>query len=444
MNANRIFGALTIILSLMLLAVAIALAQPAPIPFRQELYTLNSGVHVGLADKSIMAFREVVRAPEAPWLQLHFSDYNLGQRSYITLTSLQDESQQRLDEKSLTRYLGSSAYFNGDAVEVKLYVAPGEKGIFFRLSEIIVGEWAGQPKSLCDGDNRVSSTDPRVGRIMPIGCTGWITSNGAHLTAGHCTAGALMWWLQFNIPPSLADGTVQHPPPEDQYWIVQGSIVWFDDGNGQIGNDWAVFACEPDDSTDLLPVHAQGAFYRMSRDNNPSNVRVTGVGQDNTPPGSTGGLNSDSQTLQTDSGSYLGETVEGPSDVRIEYTVDTEPGSSGSPVIILGTTLTVGIHTDGGCSPPSEGNEGTGFEHDNLENAIRTFPGPNATYVDKDHPVTLEDGTVFRPYNTVAEGITAVTSGGILSIVTGSYDETMTISKAMTLVAPVGMVTIGQ
>ena len=41
------------------------------------------------------------------------------------------------------------------------------------------------------------------------------------------------------------------------------------------------------------------------------------------------------------------------------------------------------------------------------------------------------------------EAVNEVSTGGIVSIVTGFYNETMTISKAMTITAPVGMVTIG-
>ena len=388
-------------------------------------------------------FNEVVRVSDAPWLQLHFGDYNLGKRSYITITSLKDGSHQRLNHKNLTKCRNSSVYFNGDAVEVELHIAPGEKDVFFNLAEITVGEWVGAPESLCGQDDRVSYTDRRVGRIMPVGCTGWIVSNGVHLTAGHCEDGHNMDMLEFNVPPSWPDGTVRHPLAEDQYDIDQNSIVWFDDGDG-IGNDWAVFACDPNPQTNLLPVQAQGYFFRMSRDDSPSTVRVTGYGVDSTPPGSTGFRNSDSQTQQTDYGSFLGEVVEGPSDVYIEYAADTMGGNSGSPVQREGSFITIGIHTNGGCIPPSTGNRGTSFENDALENAIQTFPGTNATYVDKDYAVVSEDGTVFRPYDTVSEAVNGATSGDIVSIVRGSYNEQMTISKTMILSAPVGKVTIGE
>ncbi|MBA7679562.1 hypothetical protein ES703_87860 [subsurface metagenome] len=454
-------------LTLVVLAGAGALplwAQPAPIPHHLEPYRLDSGVQKGLEAETASLFRETVQVPGVPWLRLHFDDYDLGEQSFIRITSLADGAQQILDADSLTQWYNRSAFFNGDAVEVELYVAPGETDVFIKMQEITVGEWADGGdvwtaggdvgiENICgDDDDRVRSTDPRVGRIVPVGCTGWIVSNGAHLTAGHCTdgTGTDMQTLEFNIPDSLANGTIQHPGPEDQYPIDAGSIVFFNDDDGYIGNDWAVFGCNANSNTGLLPVQGQNAFYRMSRDHSPADVRVTGCGQDDMPRGSTGSWNSDNQTLQTHWGEYLGERVEGSSDVIIEYIADTMGGSSGSPVIIYGRTTTLGIHTNAGCDPPNNGNQGTGFEHDNLENAIQTFPGSNVVYADVLHLVALENGTVFRPYNTVTEAITWVLNNGMVSIVAGSYTRvagnTFTAGadgKRMTLVAPVGTVTIG-
>lgn len=429
-------------------------AQPAPVPFHKEPYRVASGALASTEKRTVVRFRETVRAADARWIRLHFSGYNLGKRSYVTITSLQDNGQQRLDGKSLPQWGNSTAMFNGDAVDVELYVAPGEQGIFINVGEITVGESVAPTtaeerlaveESICATDNRVPSSDARAGRIMPVGCTGWIISNGAYLTAGHCT-GTNMQILEFNVPASRANGDTVKSAPQDQYAIDASSIVFFDDGPGFVGNDWAIFGTFPNANTGLLPVHAQGAFYRMSRDDSPANVRLTGYGLDNTPPGSTGSWNANSQTEQTDSGSFLKEDVEGPSDVILEYTVDTTGGNSGSAVMSTTNSVAIGIHTNAGCNPPDDGNTGTGFENNNLENAIQTFPGANVVYADKEHPVALEDGTIFRPFDTIGEAVTAVTTptGGIISIVTGSYDETLTINKAVTLTAPVGAVTIGK
>ena len=441
---------LTIGLILLLIGPPLAgLAQPAHVPMHRETYGLDSGKHDNLTKSSVLAYKDQIRVSSVPWLRLSFSEYYLGTASYVKMTSSEDGAWQRLDAKGLGQWQNGSAFFNGDEVKVELHVAPGDRGVFFRIKEIVVGERdaevSGQ-KSLCGSDDRISSTDPCVGRIIQPDssaiCTGWIVSNGAHLTAGHCCDGLVLFVLQFNVPASDCDGTINHPGPGDQYAIDPGTVIWYH-GPDQ-GQDWAIFGCFPNTNTGLLPVHAQGCFYRMSRDHDPEYVRCTGYGTDMTPIGCTGGFNGDNQTQQTDMGTFFGEYIEDPDDVVLEYMVDSEGGASGAPVQILGTGVTIGIHTSGGCDPPLVGNHGTGFENDDLENVIQTFPGPAVVYVDRNPPSPLQDGTVFRPFWFVNLGVTAVPSGGVVSIVTGSYDEAVTINKAMRLEAPVGPVVIGR
>jgi hypothetical protein len=288
-----------------------------------------------------------------------------------------------------------------------------------------------------------------------------MVSNRANLTAGHCILPETDT-LQFSVPESLSDGTPVNPPPEDQYPIEpETTIIWMHEA---IGSDWAVFKTYVNSNTGLHAVHAQGAFYRMTRDLAPSTVVVTGYGLDWSPPGtdpfncdvfSTHSCNSASQTQQTDTGSYLPEIVLEPERVIIEYTVDTTPASSGSPVIALPVgdwpPLTMGIHTNAGCDPPDEGNQGTGFEHDNLELAIQAFLGwVNVVYVDGGHYDTVsEDGSVFRPYDTFAEGVTDASDNPptpLLAVVAGAYDDVTTIplmiDAPMLIRAPVGNVLV--
>jgi hypothetical protein len=451
-------GGLTLLITT--LSAATAWAQMGYFPAHREAYWIDSGTHDGMGAKSFEAFREVVQAPQAPWLRLHFSEYDLGAESFLTITALKDGGQQRLDAVSMVHYRSSSVYFNGDAVEVALHVAPQDRGVYVRMNEITVGEWVGGqpiPKHLCSGDSRVSSTVDAVGRIVDVNaggdtvatCTGFIVSNGTHLTAGHCRTYNIMDIIQFNVPSSLSDGTIQHPGGDDQYSINFSSIVWDDDTNGtncpgvDCGQDWAVFACHPNSSTGLLPVQAQGLFYRMSRDDTPDYLDVTGYGDDYVPVGSTGFFNSDNYTQQTDWGDYVREVIEANDDVVVEYLVDSRPGNSGSPVIPLGYVKTIGIHTDGGCNRPDTGNFGTSFENDSLEVAIHTFPGDNVVYVDY-YTYSNRDGTVLRPYETVFDAYKNAPSGSIISIVSGIYSETITITRPITLMAPVGTVVIGQ
>lgn len=414
--------------------------QPsAPIRYRVVPYALHSGPLSNQADDSAVAFRQLIKEPGAPGLRLHFSDYQLGEASFITVTALADGERQLLDAQILAAWQGWTAFFNGDAVEVTVNLPPGESGISFRIDSMTVGGLVDPPEEqeICGTeDDRVPSNHPALGRIT-AGCTGWLISNGAGLTAGHCAGSGQM--LQFNVPPSLSDGTVVNPPIADQY-----PITYFASAAGGLGNDWAVFAIGPNSNGQTV-VQRQGAFFRMSRDLAPTTLREFGYGIDGPPPlFGDGPKNADSQTQQTHEGPFVSETITSPSVVVIRFRIDDENGSSGAPVIDTSNGSTIGVATNAGCTDTGGSNGGTGFENDNLENAIQTFPATNVEYVDRGHPIASEDGSVFRPWNTVEEGISAATTGATVSIVKGTYNnESLTITKPVTLRAPVGVVTIG-
>ena len=95
--AKAIIGLLTLLLPV------IAVAQPATIPYRKQPLTVVSEAHDGateLATKDRIAFSQTVQVPDAAWLQLHFGERSLGEQSYITITSLKDNHQQRFNAKS--------------------------------------------------------------------------------------------------------------------------------------------------------------------------------------------------------------------------------------------------------------------------------------------------------------------------------------------------------
>jgi V8-like Glu-specific endopeptidase len=433
--------------------VSCAQTQQGPVLlYDRQAYPLDSGMHAGVGDETAVAYEHTVRIAGAQWLRLHFGDYYLGQRSFITITSLQDGSRQRLDATSIREWGDSSGFFNGDAVVVRLHVAPGDAGVFFRLEEVSAGGPAAagplSPQAtteLCGTDDRHQTDDPAVGRfIFDDGvsrisrCTGYIASNAAVLTAGHCAefgAYHAPVAVEFNVPDSDGAGNTSFALLDDQYPLVR--VDFRDNG---VGDDWGVLSAHRNSNTRLLPVHAQGKFYRLALagDVSPPDVRVTGHGVDTTP-------NEWNRTLQTDIGDYLGETGDA-SRASIEYIVDTMSGNSGSPVIspTTGISVSIGIHTAGGCNPPGDGNNGTSFLRSALADVIEDFPGENTVYVDRRHPIAAENGTPFRPYDLVSEGRDNVPVNGIVSIVAGTYTRTLTIDKAMTLIAPVGHVIIGK
>ncbi len=412
--------------------------------WKHVAYPLDSGTHAGTEDVR-MAYQQSVKVDNVSSMRLHLGDYDLGKYSFLAISSLEDGATQFHDAETLKEWQGSSVYFNGDEVEVALYVDPKDSGVFIKLEqvEVDIGGACLTPVGICGADNRVSSSDPAVGRFPAGnsppggGCTGWIISNGALLSAGHCTPGGV---LQFNVPASDSDGTLNHPPAEDQYMVDGGSVVAVNNS----WDDWAVYACFANTNTGLLPVQGQGSFYRVSQDSSPNTVRATGYGYDASPIDSQN-WNSDHKTQQTSTGSYVEQVGSGNS-VRIRFRVDVTCANSGGPLIVNNSSLTVGIVKSAGCENGDDGfNNAVGFDNPDLADAIQTFPGPFVTYIDTGHGIGAEDGSAFRPYDAFVDGIAGATGGDIVSIVRGSYPVPggTVVSKQLLLQAPVGNAVIG-
>jgi V8-like Glu-specific endopeptidase len=344
--------------SLFFLSSGILLAQPAEIPYHVEPYVLESGIFNGnglSGSGATEVFSGTIKFHNIPWLQLHFSDVNLGRESYLIITSLKDYYWQKLDAVSIEQWNNFSAFFNGDAVEISLFAAPLDDNIFFNMNEIVVGEWEGGNliESICGADDdRVASDHPATGRLVNIGCTGWIIPNGKIVSAGHCLGGANV--MEFNVPISLPNGAIQHPGPEDQYSVDASTIVGTGSG---VGNDWGVFEVFPNAITGLMPREAQSAYFTLVQDLGPDSIRITGYGVDGPPPGhGNGQRDSTNQTQQTQSGPNAGS-----SGTTMRYVTDTQGGNSGSPVIDEATGFALGVHTHGGCSSSGGNNNGTSF-----------------------------------------------------------------------------------
>jgi len=425
-----------------------------------------------------VVFLGTIEEPGASWIRIQMGHYNLGGRSYVQFAGQKDGAVQKHTARTLPPWNDWSAFFNGDSVDVTLHVAPGERGIFVEIEQAAYN-YPGEmlradpdpPDSvhdLCGSDNRNSSTALRVGRLQNGNpnalCTVYLIANGALLTAGHRQPFIVDGYTiaEFDIRGSGADGQIVQSFPQNQFPIDTSSLNFANNGQG---DDYCVFGVGPN-TLGEQPAVAQGAFFRLSHDLNPSDVRVTGCGIDNTPAGTgsqngSGGCNgtadcceldgggnctcdcnSNHRTLQTSVGSYLGENTTS-AGIELEYQVDTGAGNSGSPVIDFDLDVAIGIHTNSGCTDDT-GNTGTSFAHSPLQDAINDFPGADTVYVDKDHPVPFDAGTMFRPWHFVAAGVFTASPGGIVSIVTGSYNETLTIDQPMTLIAPVGSVVIGR
>lgn len=441
----------------------------------------NSGAHQApdgpLLDESggkilTNAYATLIQAPDVNLIRVHFSQFELGRHSEIRLTSLKDGHVQRFTHESLAEWNGWSAIFNGDAVLVQLLVAPGDIASFSIL-ELAINDPPrpgdeGLALSLCGDDNRVSSSDSRVGRLSGPncgdggncgGCTAWLTSIGSAITAGHCGNGQ-GGLIEFNVPMSASDGTPNAAPPEDQYPV---GTTWYAFQNGGDGFDWAIMNVGANANTGLRAHWVQGYFHLSpALPSDGATLRITGFGVDNTPTGSNPfnccawdndgncthpGCNSTSLTRQTSTGPKTDHDSN-----RLFYQVDTEPANSGSPVIRSSNSFAIGVHTHGGCVEQQFGeNKGTRLTQSVLSAWLVNFLNDNygpSVFVDWANVSTFEAGLPLFPARTVPAGAVIAPTGGTVAIAGGSYPasagNTGTISNAVTLRAVSGVVTIGQ
>ncbi|MBL8863217.1 MAG: trypsin-like serine protease [Planctomycetes bacterium] len=329
----------------------------------------------------------VADVPAAPWVRLHFGQVELdgdplsGAATRLRLTSLLDLGVQLLDARTSAQWGHTSAYFNGGAVLVELVAPPGAGPSRVRLTHVHAGLAIPGEETICGAtDDRVLSNDPRAARVVPVGCTAWLIDDCAKcfLSAGHC-AGTSLQVAQFNVPPSTASGSLQHPPPSDQYAIDLASKQT--NGGQGIGNDWAYFGVFPNSTTGLTPFQAQGQTYVLAAP--PpfaagDSIRITGYGTDSTPSTSN-------QVQQTHSGPWNSASGN-----ALNYATDTTGGNSGSPILHEPTGTAIGIHTHGGCSSTAgTGNNGTASTLAALQSALASPLGVCRAGIEAEGPLPV-------------------------------------------------------
>ena len=436
---------LSVLASLFLIvALAAAFGAPAdaqePIPHDYVSWTYDSGLVNSSADTSAVIASETVRVENASWLRLYFHGSDLpvdveGRSSRIRITSARDGAVQTLDARELLRWRYSSAMFNGDEVRVELLADAKAPAARLKIRELMVGETSGFEKSICGAvDDRVLASDPKSARIMPVGCTGWLIDDefGCFLTAGHCLGSSLSV-VQFNVPLSNPDGTVNHPGPEDQYPIDATSVQGVDGG---IGNDWGYFGAFANSETGLNPVDVQGSTFVLG---DPpitpagETIRITGYG---TVSGTQGTPQTWSQVQTTHNGLFVSISGGGGSTPSLQYSVDTTGGNSGSAVLNEDNGLAIGIHTHAGCSAGGGANNGTAMSHPGLQDGLANplgicLDGPPLLTIDVPEPVVdpvPPAGTSFDVTILGLDGLPQTLDSATLTYDDGSGDVTVPLS----------------
>jgi len=259
-------------------------------------------------------------------------------------------------------------------------------GLRGRLSEAL--------KSQCgDDDDRVPSFDRRIGRLMPMGCTAWLISEDVFVSAGHCVDEGNQdrysngWYVEFDVPNSTSNGRPMPSDPEDQYPVRYGVPAinihptrredWFEFG---VGNDWTVGRLLPNVISEHTAGQAQGCWFNLMYGQSLTSipeVRITGYGRVIPGYGNERVPLILNRAQQTHVGAFLSSES---TDFRLLYSVDSEGGNSGGPVIDEQTNFAIGVHTHGGCRSRREANHGMSNEHPMFKAAVERYLGVDPTY----------------------------------------------------------------
>ncbi len=344
--------------------------QTLPPPSHEVSVSADSGF-CDNGDGYCTVWSKTLTVEGANWLQLHFGAVVLTegelQSSKLKITSLKDGAVQFLDSESCAQWRNKSAFFNGDSVKVELVAHEGAERNRVLVEMITAGDNPGPPQqSVCGSvDDRQLSNDVRVGRTNN-GCSAWLFDDRTNcmITAGHCTPG--MNTVFFNVPLSNGNGSLNFPPPSDQYAVDPDSVQF---QNAGVGDDWCYFGCFNNSTTGLSPFEAQGDSFELAAPNSNTfdasdSIRITGFGVTSSPVNPTF-----NQAQKTHAGPFVSF-----SGTALRYEADTTGGNSGSPVIDALTDVAYGVHTHGGCNSFG-GNSGTGYNHPDFLAAVANPQG---------------------------------------------------------------------
>ncbi|MDP6158867.1 MAG: hypothetical protein QF534_08505 [Phycisphaerales bacterium] len=294
------------------------------------------GLNTGNLDNDIkeqhVLFDDIVAIDNAAWIRLHFGATKLDRDSFIRVTSLRDGEVQELDASTLSLWKSSSAYFNGNAVRVELIAG----GLTNNTMSIETATWElmdsdrGDGCGICSADDRTPSSDNRFARLMPVGCSATMYStDSCFVTAGHCLYSADV--LEFNVPDSNSNCSVNHPPVVDQFPVIAQA------GNdGGVGSDYGGMKAGTNSSGET-PYERYGTMAPIASSIPSSGyLTVNGYGVDSQCVRS--------QTQQFCDGPMLSLTSD-----TVIYNLDITYGNSGSSILYNGEIIGVVTHCSYSC-----------------------------------------------------------------------------------------------
>jgi hypothetical protein len=323
-------------------------------------YHVDSGIRQNPTGAAATTFHHTVRVEGAASMRLYFGDVQLEKKSFIRITSLLDNQIQELDRGALALWGNASAHFNGDTLVVEL-VADAKTRRNRLITMAVRSEAAGQrvmgldwPCGICGPDDRIPSSEPWSCRLLPAGGSASVWNEESCLVScGHAMLAEESMWVEFNVPPSNGDCSINAPPIEDQFPIV--AFIFANEG---WGNDWAVMA--PGTNNLGQTIFDRYGEFRPIAGTAPSPgdpLALWGFGID--PPQCE-----ESSTQQTSGGS-----VTSVSSLFLSHDVDATHGCSGAGLIRDGEIVGIATH----CPCP---NKATRVDHPEFVVARQILGGP--------------------------------------------------------------------
>ena len=201
---------------------------PEPVVGTVQPYSYASKTVTNSTRDLLLVDQHVVRRTGASFLQIEFGTVVLSEESILEIEGLRDRETQVFEFDTWDPNVPHSAYFNGDAVRIRLWAGRGATQDRFMIRSLGVGNEAiSSPQTICgSADDRTPSSDARVARLIVrrgtnIGvCTGWlISSNRGFATAGtllraaavadHCRVQRAAFVRSREDDPSPSDRPVQ-------------------------------------------------------------------------------------------------------------------------------------------------------------------------------------------------------------------------------------------
>ncbi len=326
---------------------------------------LGDGVRMG----GELVWSDMVQIKDATFLKAHIVDLNLHQGDTLVLRSQSGRVVEVLTERgpnSLGSFWALSAF--GDMLHIELHLSHDYSRPPFTIDQVIVGDvdvfGAGddQSESICSpGDfEDVVCYDDDAGKWATVMASVGVMSVGSNPTTG-------VWCSGSNVSPNNYVMTNWHCVPDFAPCTNAEFVFKYYNttcGGSTTTPDWESFHCDQ--------TVAESPFVGCDATLSDLDFTLNSVIGD--PASTYGWVTPDSNVLTDGEAIYIVQhpagrpheiTHGGGVDVDVDGhvlryydTLDTEGGSSGSPIYRESDHKMVGIHHCGGCDTPGTGNRG--------------------------------------------------------------------------------------